>query len=1119
MAEAPEDTGDTQPRSWWEATPVGAPVLLGFVEVERADASLSGDEPLDPERLRQRARYTAGIEFVARSLDAAQPLHWRGERVRLFLQGDARMPAALRALRAAEAIRERALVDLSLPVRIAVHAAVIPWNPDTVALTHPALQRLEHLARSTPAEGLTVTEDVYLALPETEQRRFALLGVTGPERLAAYVFPRNLATREDNGLFQPDAELKLWEAFRRYAGSPEVRRLRYVGFPLQKKQPPSLDIREVFVAPDAQARTPRAVPLMPAVSRLLEGTGLSQQHFEPPVHSEPITRLVSQRRALVVLGDPGSGKTTVLRWLAVVAAAGPLSWAEQLGSAERLLPLLVSVGRLAELRERLGPVGSVIDTLAVYFHDRNVGAKEELRGFLERVLESGECLVLLDGLDEVRGEVRGALLSWLETFCARFPGNRFVASARVVGHAGFSLPEGVETILASFNEEQVRRYAGAFERACRRWENEGLADDVGADRESGKLLEALFKNSRLKDLARNPFLLSALVLIHRAEGQLPRHRVQAYEIFSRTLCETWSNARRVVAGESEARSIRYEEEAVPILGELALRMHQEWPTGVAPEAFVIETLAEAIHARDGGSRPEAKRAASAFLERAGRDVQILLERGAGQWGFLHLTFQEFFTAVGLLSSERFEEVAFEHLFDPRWEEVLRLGVGYMALIQKRAQATQRFIRRVLNHQDEGEDLYLTGVLSKQVYLSALLASEAGDTLPLPLQQEIARAVADWVQRMPDDIASTLLEELSLTDFKERVLDIMVELLERQSEWTRGRAVFALGHLKGERAQQALGALVQDPSLLVRSTLSQSLRTLGTPPSMDMLAALAQDADPNIYLRALLFLISSDSPRAREWVSRFARDAESNILGAFLVALFVSVLLERLEGKKSSDLIDDPSLRTLMKRSLAHPDEDVRTLAFQTAFVLKSEDILNFSQTTGTPLSAGQKQLLGLLTPSLEVPEQTLESEDENIRAMAAYKLALSGNEHGISELLNLLRTGSPETRKGVINMLGFIKAERVQSALFEVARDKDPQVRVFALAAIGKLKLKGHDDEVLQHLEDPELEVRESAILALGLMGSRTSLELLVRIALAAPSLNESRAALQSLWMLSLTPS
>ncbi|HEX8438817.1 NACHT domain-containing protein [Archangium sp.] len=1096
-------------------------MLLALVKLDLA--GLPRELP-EAESLRRRAQYTSGVEFVADKLAAAQPLQWQGDGVMLFFKGDERKSAIARALEAAEAIRERLIVDLAMQVRIAVHAASVPWNPETGRLAHPAIDVCTHLEQVAPINGTTVTEDVYLTLSEAEQRRFGLLGMTARDGVAAYVFPANLAARKDQKAFIPAEDLRLWEDFRRYVSSPEVRRLRYVGFPLQKKQPPSLDIREVFIPPEARVKAqPR--PFLPSASQLLEGRGPhedplalsgSPRELAPPNLLEPITRLVERNRSLVVLGDPGSGKTTVLRWLAVMAAGGPLSWAEHLGPSERLLPIMVSVGRLAEIRERLGSVGSVIDSLAVYFHDRNVGGETELRGFLERTLEAGECLVLLDGLDEVRSEARASMLRWLETFCARFSRNRFVASARVMGYSGFSLPEGAETTLGPLNDEQVRRYAWAFERACRRWENDGTPDDIGADRESGKLLEALFRNPRLRDLARNPFLLSALVLIHRAEGQLPRHRVQAYEVFSRTLCETWSNARRIVVGESDTRSIRYEEEAVPILGELALRMHQEWPTGAAPEAFVIQVLAEAIQARDGGTLGDAERSAREFLERAGKEVQILLERGAGQWGFLHLTFQEFFTAVGLLSSERFEEVAFEHLFDPRWEEVLRLGVGYMALIQKRSQATQRFIRRVLEHEEQGGRQYVTALLRKQIYLAALLASEAGDTLPLKLQEEIARAVAYWNRRMPDAVVEPLLRELALTDFRERLLDVWTTELQSEAEWTRARAIFALGELRGERAQSALLPCLQYTSRWSRLALCESLRKLGTPIAAEALAKLAREAEHDIRMGALYSLFSSRLPNSKDLLTTIARDPEPGVTGCLILVLARMSLFGRNAGKRFSEIINPEALDDLLQRGLKHPEKSIQSATSRVLLLEKGPVFLESAAAKGDAHTAKVRQLLDLMSLRSEVPVDSLASDDVGVRALAAFRLALAKHESGISALLAMTKDTSLKARHVLIEAMGLIDDERVNTVLFTAARDSDPSIRAAALSSLGQLRAKGSEAFMIQALRDPDATVRASAIAGLRELEPLAALSPLMEIAKKAPTLNEKQDAIEVLWKLAV---
>ncbi|MCP4657147.1 MAG: NACHT domain-containing protein, partial [bacterium] len=362
----------------------------------------------------------------------------------------------------------------------------------------------------------------------------ATLGLTARDRTPAYVFPANAAERKDPAAFQPDDDLATWAAFRAYAQSPEIRRLRYVGFRLARKEPPSLDIRDVFVPLEVRVRRRGSAvaaeleeaPAIrnPAIRNPAASAppGAPWERFErqPAAPIRPFREVFAERRSAVVLGDPGAGKTTLLRWLAVMAAAGPDAMVRELGVAERLLPLPVSLGRLTEVRSVGDGIGSVAATLARYFHDRNVGEAEHLKAFLERQLEAGVCLLLLDGLDEVAVEQRAGLRGWLEAFASRYPRNRFVVTSRIVGFGGFVLPDAVEVVVQPLDDGRVKRYVETFHREYRRWET-GVDDPVAAAREARVMLDAIAGSARLREVARNPFLVSALALIHRAEGRLP----------------------------------------------------------------------------------------------------------------------------------------------------------------------------------------------------------------------------------------------------------------------------------------------------------------------------------------------------------------------------------------------------------------------------------------------------------------------------------------------------------------------------------------------------------------------------------------------------------------------
>ena len=702
--------------TWWDAAPSGARIPVALVRVGLVGSGPTWSELPAEAVLRRRVRFTAGVEYIAGAFAAMQPLSWEGDSVTLVLGGASAEALSELAFQCAKQLWERTRLDLDLPARIAAHATMIAWSSDAVAVEDAALRR--H-CEAAAAGCVVLSEDLALALSGEARRELAPAGAIGADGAPAYVFPAGAACGEGD-ITQEDR--RVWEAVRGYARSPEVRLLRYVGFRLQKKQPPRLDVRDVFVSLEVEVKKPHGPGTTGQLAANPPGAPppRSWEALPEPPRVVAFEEIFAKHRGVVVLGDPGSGKTTLLRWLSVVAAGGRFATASQAGVSERLLPLLVSVGHLAEVRRSFpGEQAAVPDTLARYFQDRGAGEEHALRAVITRELQAGRCMVLLDGLDEVRAGERDAIHRWLEAFAAAYPASRYLVTSRVVGYAGFRLPEGIEIGLRPFDEPRIERYVHALHRAWTRWETGAEATEE-ADAEAGKLLDAIHAGPRLGALAKNPFLLSALALIHRAEGRLPRHRVQAYELFARALCETWAEARRIVAGEAAGATIAYDEEALPILGDLAVAMHERYPTGVAPEGFILETLGRALTAQKGVAGEVAHRAAREFLSRAGEEVQILLERGAGSWGFLHLTFQEFFAAAGLHAAERFEEVALARLFDPRWEEVIRLGVGYMALVQKRPAAARRFVESVLA---------MTRVLGKQSPLAALLAAEAGDSLP------------------------------------------------------------------------------------------------------------------------------------------------------------------------------------------------------------------------------------------------------------------------------------------------------------------------------------------------------------------------------------------------------
>jgi HEAT repeat protein len=1069
------------------------------VRVELPEGALPWQGAIDEQILRRRGQYTAGVEFIAGTFGALEPFIWEGDALLLVLGGVAASDLPLHTFKAAREIWNRVRTELNLPVRLAAHVGRVHAGAAPGTVTGSDVEACNELAANAPIGTIVASEELALALPETARRELTVLGNRAGEERLVYAFPRGAAATAAHALVA-DETPRVWDKFRSYAAGPDVRLVRYVGFRLHKREPPRLDIRDVFVPSEVELRrradddrrkgTALEDALMPAPWSAGRAAGATEG-------ARGFRELYEKHRSVVVLGDPGSGKTTLLRWLAVVAASGSFALDSALGVAERLLPLPVSVGRLAEVRRGLGSEGvSVPAALARYFHDRSVhedGTK--LQDFLARELDRGRCLVLLDGLDEVKGEERQTIYQWLESFAAEYPHNRFVVSSRVVGYTGFQLPGDVaEAVLRPFDAAQVERYVRAFHRAYVRWETN--AEPV-TQTEADRLLEALRASPRLSALATNPFMLSALALIHRAEGKLPRHRVQAYEVFARALCETWAEARRLVAGETGAPVIEYEEEALPILGELALAMHEQYPTGVAPAEFVLGKLAGALGEQKGVSGAKAQRAAREFLRRAGEDVQILLERGAGEWGFLHLTFQEFFVAAGLHAKEAFEDVAFKHLFDPRWEEVLRLGVGYLALVQKRPTGAQRFVKKVLEHEEPEPRAWFTRVLRKQVPLAALLAAEAGEALPAALQERVAAALADWLTAMPPEVSKPLLGDLALTDFSDRVLAACRPLLKDSRARVRGRIAMALGALRNAKAADDVFSLIFDDDAEARTAAITALRAISVPGLLEKLRSKLTDDKPEHRAAAVEAIASFESKIPADLIRAALQDPHARVRAA---AARTAPRLDRKEFFEVAHSLshdESPSVREAIANSLVEYKtwEAVDAIVKESnprdliATLLRLIDIgIRYAQQDSTPTA--EDRITNILSDTLSVASlktapvaqritALCDAEPHRLKVVAA---SLYEDSEALDPLLERLPSSPPALRAVILDILGSLASERAVQACISALSDPDKEVQLSASQSLARHKRAEALPVLHQALQDTGR--RQAAILALGKLGT-----------------------------------
>jgi len=397
--------------------------------------------------------------------------------------------------------------------------------------------------------------------------------------------------------------------------------------------------------------------------------------------------------SLVLLGDPGAGKTTFLKYLALSLALGQ---GQQLGLGARLpvlLPLSAYAAALAA-----GDV-SLADFVPRYFAAQ--GVTLPVADLLAAALDQGAVLFLLDGLDEVRDRARrhlvGRRLAEFYTFHRR-SGNRFVFTSRIVGYREVRLAEEglAECTLVDFDDREieafVERWTVAVERVA---QGDSAFATQSARRERDELLAATRGNPGIRRLATNPLLLTILALMKRQGVALPERRVELYQKYVETLLRHWNLARGL-----EGRPARELDlvETLKVLAPLALWMQETSPGhGLVREGDLLRELERLYRER---SDPDPEGAAQRFLADVRDHASLLLDRGGRQFGFIHLTFQEYLAAVALgrLAQQSVLPVVDALVLrfgEPTWREVALLAVGYLGIVQQRDGAASKVLEELL----------------------------------------------------------------------------------------------------------------------------------------------------------------------------------------------------------------------------------------------------------------------------------------------------------------------------------------------------------------------------------------------------------------------------------------
>ncbi|MCP4935223.1 MAG: SUMF1/EgtB/PvdO family nonheme iron enzyme, partial [bacterium] len=389
----------------------------------------------------------------------------------------------------------------------------------------------------------------------------------------------------------------------------------------------------------------------------------------------PLTALeiATSTPKLVLLGDPGSGKSSFVRQLAARVAKSTLALKAPLPDWEHpLLPLMLTLRELAQALNKLELNGLSADErqdrlrTAVFdqwraqcktMHVPTLGDK------LIDLFDNGQLFLLFDGLDEVANQMRPLVQEAVRAITALAPtGLRIIITCRIRSYSGPAMLPGFSPFtLAPFNNDKIRTFVAGWYKAQAELDRMAAETAVSKTEE----LQAAATGPDLNELATNPMLLTTMAIIHQSETTLPKERVKLYSKAVDVLLRRWQRRKGITVSEPLAALLDDTRQIRAILNRLGYEAHQLQETAGAgaelSRGHILTLLETSEHLGDMTLVTE-------FLDYVDQRAGLLVGqggRGNGRhpqtYSFPHRTFQEYLAGCYMITGRNIARTYWQHM--------------------------------------------------------------------------------------------------------------------------------------------------------------------------------------------------------------------------------------------------------------------------------------------------------------------------------------------------------------------------------------------------------------------------------------------------------------------------